>query len=50
MAKDDNSGKNQSIMTSVIYDHLQAMGTITGKFHQNPLRIEGGAEETRTSA
>ena len=25
-------------MTSIKYDHLQVMGTITGKFHQNPLK------------
>ena len=28
-----NSGKNQSSMTSIKYDHLQVMGTVTGKFH-----------------
>ena len=28
-----NSGKNQSSMTSMKYDHLQVMGTVTGKFH-----------------
>ena len=31
--------KNQSSVTSVKYDHLQVMGTITGKFHQNPLKL-----------
>ena len=36
-------------MTSVKYDHLQDMETITGKFHQNPLRNVGGVAETRTS-
>ena len=36
-------------MTSVNYDHLQVMETITGKFHQNPLRNVGGVAETRTS-
>ena len=36
-------------MTSVKYDHLQVMETITGKFHQNPLKNEGGVAETRTS-
>ena len=35
-------------MTSIKYDHLQVMGTITGKFHQNPLKTVGVAE-TRTS-
>ena len=29
-------------MTSIKYDHLQVMGTITGKFHQNPLKTVGG--------
>ena len=28
-------------------DHLQVMGTITGKFHQNPLETVGGVAETR---
>ena len=36
-------------MTSIKYDHLQVMGTITGKFHQNHLKTEGGVAETRTS-
>ena len=36
-------------MTSVKYDHLQVMQTITGKFHQNPLKNIGGVAETRTS-
>ena len=44
-----NSGKNQSSMTSVKYDHLHVMETITGKFNQNPLKNVGGVEETRTS-
>ena len=26
------------------------MGTITGKFHQNPLKTVGGAAETRLTA
>ena len=29
------------------YAHLQVMGTITGKFHQNPLKTVGGVAETR---
>ena len=33
-------------MTSIIYDHLQAMGTITGKFYQNPLKTVRGVAET----
>ena len=41
------SGKNQLSMTSIKYDHLQVMGTITGKFHQNPLKTVGGVAETR---
>ena len=36
-----NSGKNQSSMTSVKYDHLQVMEKITEKFHQNPLKNVG---------
>ena len=36
-------------MTSVKYDHLQVMETITGKFHQNPLKNIGDVAETRTS-
>ena len=48
LPKGHNSGKNQSSMTSVKYDHLQVMRTITGKFNQNPLKIVGGVAETRT--
>ena len=36
-------------MTSVKYDHFQVMETITGKFHQNPLRNAGGVLKTRIS-
>ena len=36
-------------MTSIKYDYLQVMGTITGKFYQNPLKTVGGDAETRTS-
>ena len=36
-------------MTSVKYDHLQVIQTITRKFHQNPLKNVGGVAETRTS-
>ena len=36
-------------MTSIKYDHLQVMGTITGKFYQNPLKTVGGVADTRTS-
>ena len=34
-------------MTSIKHAHLQVMGTITGKFHQNPLKTIGGVAETR---
>ena len=36
MAKTDkghNSGKKQSSVTTILYDPLQVMGTITGRFH-----------------
>ena len=46
LLKDHNSGKNQSSMTSLKYDYLQVMGTIIGKFHQNPLKTVGGVAET----
>ena len=36
-------------MTSIKHDHLQVMGKITGKFHQNPLKTVGGVAETRAS-
>ena len=49
MPKGHNSGKNQLSMTSVKYDHLQVMETITEKFHQNPLENVGGVAMTRTS-
>ena len=45
LPKGYNSSKNQSSMTSIEYDHLQVMGTITRKFHQNPLNL--GIAETR---
>ena len=35
-------------MTSIKYD-LQVIGTITGKFHQNPFKTVEGVAETRTS-
>ena len=44
-----NSDRNQLSMTSIKYDHLQVMETISGKFHQNPLKPVGGVVETRTS-
>ena len=49
LLKGHNSGKNQLSMTSIKYDHLQVMATISGKFHQNPLKTVGGVAETRTS-
>ena len=48
LLKGHNSGKNQSSMTSIKYDHLQVMATISGKFNQNPLKTVGGVAETRT--
>ena len=47
--KGHNSSKNQSSMASIKYAHLQVMGTITGKFHQNPLKTVKRVAETRTS-
>ena len=49
LPKDHYSGKKQISMTSVNYDHLQVMETITGKFHPNRLRNVGEVAETRTS-
>ena len=46
MPKSYSSGKNQPSMTSIKYDHLHVMGTITGKFHQNPLKTVRGVAET----
>ena len=42
LLKGNNSGKNQSSMTSIKYAHLQVMATIAGKFHKNPLKFIGG--------
>ena len=47
LLKGHNSGKNQLSMTSIKYDHLKVMRTVTGKFHQNPLKTVGGVAETR---
>ena len=44
LLKGHNSNKNQLSMTSIKYDHLQVMRTITGKFHQNPLNTVEVAE------
>ena len=41
--------KNQLSITSIKYDHLQVMATISRKFHQNPLKTVEGVAETRTS-
>ena len=49
MFKGNNSGKNQFSMTSINYDHLQVMATISGKSYQNPSKTGGGIAETRTS-
>ena len=49
LLKGHNSGKNQLSITSIKYDHLQVMATISGKFHQNPLKTVSGVAETRTS-
>ena len=47
LLKGNNSNKNQSSMTSIKYAHLQVMATISGKFHQNPLKTVRGVAETR---
>ena len=47
LLKGHNSSKYQSSMTSMKYAHLQVMATISGKFHQNPLKTVGGVAETR---
>ena len=47
MAKGHNSGKKQPRMTSVSYDPLQAMGSITGRYHKSPLKTARGVAETR---
>ena len=44
LLKGHTFGKNQLSMTSIKYDHLQVMGTITGKFHENSLKTVGVAE------
>ena len=49
LLKGHKSIKNQLSVTSIKYDHLQVMGTITGKFRQNPLKTVGGVAQTRTS-
>ena len=41
LLKDHNSGKNQLSMTSIKYDHLQVMATISEKFHKNSLKTVG---------
>ena len=50
LLKGHNSRKNQLSMTSMKYDHLQIMATISGKFHQNPMKNVGGVAETRLTA
>ena len=49
LLKGHNSGKNQLGIISIKYDHFQDMATISGKFHNNPLKTVGGVAETRTS-
>ena len=49
LLKDHNSGKNQLSIISIKYAHLLVMATISGKFHQNPLKTVGGVAETRIS-
>ena len=49
LLKGHNSETNQLSMTSIKYDHLLVMATISGKYHQNPLKTVGGVAETRTS-
>ena len=49
LLKGHNSGKNQLSMTLIEYAHFQVMATISGKFHQNPLKTVGGVAATRTS-
>ena len=49
MFKGHNSGKYQSSKTSIKYAHFQVMGTISEKFHRNPLKTVEGVAETRTS-
>ena len=45
LLKGHYSGKNQSSMTTIKYAHLPVMATISGKFHENPLKtVEGVAE------
>ena len=49
LPKTRNSGKNQLSISSIKHNHLQVMETITGKFHQYPLRNVGAVAETRIS-
>ena len=49
LLKGHNSGKNQLSMTSIKFAYFQVMATISGKFHENPLKTVGGVAETRTS-
>ena len=36
-------------MTPIKHAYLHVMGTITGRFHKNPLKTVGEVAETRTS-
>ena len=49
LLKGHNSGKNPLSMTSIKFAYFQVMATISGKFHENPLKTVGGVAETRTS-
>ena len=49
LLKGHNSNKNQLSMTSIKYDHLQVMATISEKFQSNSLKTVGEVAETRTS-
>ena len=47
LLKGHTSGKNQLNIISIKYAYLQVMATISGKFHQNPLKTVGGVAETK---
>ena len=47
MAKGHTSSKKQSSVTSVKYDPLRVMGTITGRYRWNPLKTTRGVAQTR---
>ena len=49
LTKGYNSDKKRPSVT-LVYDPLQIMGTITGRFHKNPLKTARGVAETRLTA